>query len=50
MLIPIADRVAETLYAEGNELFLNKHYNPASPVLSYLEADVPPRNGGLFRR
>ena len=37
MLIPIADRVAETLYAEGNELFLNKHYNPAYPVLSYLE-------------
>jgi uncharacterized protein len=36
-LLPIADRVAETLYAEGNPLFLNKHYNPAYPVLSFLE-------------
>jgi uncharacterized protein len=37
MLIPIADRVGETLYREQNPLFLNKHYNPAYPVLSLME-------------
>jgi uncharacterized protein len=37
MLMPIADRVAETLYQEQNPLFLHKHYNPAYPVLSLLE-------------
>ena len=37
MLFPIADRVAETLYAEENALFVNKHYNAAYPVLSFLE-------------
>ena len=37
MLIPIADRVGETLYGEQNPLFLNKHYNPAYPVLSWIE-------------
>ena len=37
MLMPIADRVGETLYRERNPLFLNKHYNPAYPVLSFLE-------------
>jgi len=37
MLIPIADRVGETLYGEGNSLFLNKHYNPAYPVQSLLD-------------
>ncbi len=37
MLIPIADRVGETLYQEQNPLFLNKHYNPAYPMLSLLE-------------
>jgi len=29
--------VGETLYGERNGLFLNKHYNPAYPVLSFLE-------------
>ena len=37
MLIPIADRVGETLFRERNPLFLHKHYNAAYPVLSYLE-------------
>ena len=37
MLLPIADRVGATLYAEGNPRFLQKHYNPAYPVLSFLE-------------
>ena len=37
MLIPIADRIGETLYRERNPLFLNKHYNPAYPMFSLLE-------------
>jgi uncharacterized protein len=37
MLLPIADRVGATLYAERNPLFLQKHYNPAYPVLSFIE-------------
>ncbi len=37
LLLPIADRVAETLYRERNALFLHKHYNSAFPVLSLLE-------------
>ena len=37
MLVPLADRVGETLYAERNPLFLHKHYNTAYPVLSFLE-------------
>lgn len=37
MLIPIADRVGETLYREQNAIFLNKHYNPSYTMLSLLE-------------
>jgi len=37
ILIPIADRIGETLYREQNPLFLNKHYNPAYTMLSLLE-------------
>ena len=37
MLVPIADRIGETLYQEQNLLFLNKHYNPAYPLLSWIE-------------
>jgi uncharacterized protein len=44
LLLPIADRVGETLFGEGNELFLAKHYNPAHPVLSLLE-DIDQRGG-----
>ena len=40
MLVPIADRVGETLYREGNALFLNKLYNPAYPLVSLLENSV----------
>lgn len=47
MLLPIADRVAETLYREQNALFLNKHYNPAYPVVSFLEDQG---SGALVRR
>jgi uncharacterized protein len=37
ILIPIADKVAETLYARRNTEFINKHYNNAYPMLSLLE-------------
>jgi len=37
MLVPIADRVGETLYRERNPLFIQKHYNAAYPVLSLIE-------------
>lgn len=37
MLVPLADRIGETLYAEGNRPFLLKHYEPAGPLLSLLE-------------
>jgi uncharacterized protein len=37
MLIPIADRIGETLYREQNPLFLNKHYNPSYAMTSLLE-------------
>ncbi|MGC4115670.1 MAG: radical SAM protein [Myxococcales bacterium] len=37
LLTPIADQMGETLYAERNALFLQKHYNAAYPVLSLIE-------------
>lgn len=37
MLIPIADRAAEILWKERNPLFVDRIYNPAHPVMSYLE-------------
>jgi len=37
MLLPIADRVAATLYRERSPLFLHKHYNAAYPLLSLIE-------------
>ncbi len=37
MLIPIADRAAEILWRERNPLFIDRIYNPAHPVTSYLE-------------
>ena len=37
MLYPIADGLAERLYRARNPLFLQRHYNPAYPVLSFLE-------------
>ena len=37
MLFPIADRLAARLYRARNALFLHRHYNPAFPVLSFLE-------------
>ena len=40
-LIPFADGLAERLYAERNALFIQRHYNPAFPVVSILE-DLSP--------
>ena len=37
MLHPIADRLAARLYKARNPMFLQRHYNPAFPVLSFLE-------------
>ena len=37
MLLQIADGVGETLYREGCESFLKKHYDAAYPLLSLLE-------------
>ena len=36
-LIPFVDNLAEKLYAERNALFIQRHYNPAFPVMSILE-------------
>lgn len=37
MLIPIADRAAETLWRERNPLFIDRIYNRAHALLSYVE-------------
>lgn len=37
MLVPIADRAGETLYAEKNELFLAKTYDRAWPLISFID-------------
>ena len=34
---PIADYVAQTLYKEGNAMFMHKHYNELYPVVSFME-------------
>ena len=37
MVFPLADRLATRLYRARNALFLQRHYNPAFPILSFLE-------------
>jgi len=37
IVFPIADHLANTLYAERNPLFIQRHYNPLFPVMSFLE-------------
>lgn len=37
MVMPIADRLAEKLFKRRDPMFLHRHYNPAFPVLSFLE-------------
>lgn len=40
MLMPIADRVANRLWKQRDALFLHKHYNPAFPVLNFVETTL----------
>jgi uncharacterized protein len=44
LLMPIADRVANRLYKRRSPDFLHKHYNPAFPVLSFIEEAYQPEN------
>jgi len=37
MVFPIVDKLANTLYKERNPLFIQRHYNPMFPVMSFLE-------------
>lgn len=47
LLTPIADRVANRLWKKRDPHFLHKHYNPAFPVLAFLDDVVvkEPRRG-----
>ena len=40
ILLPVADRVGNRLWARRDSNFLHKHYNPAFPVLSFAEQIV----------
>ena len=37
MVFPIVDRLAERLYKNRDVMFIQRHYNPAFPILSFLE-------------
>jgi uncharacterized protein len=37
ILFPVADSLAESLYSSRAPMFIQKHYNPAFPVISLLE-------------
>ena len=37
MVFPIADRLAERLFARRDPMFIQRHYNPAFPILSFIE-------------
>ena len=37
IVLPIADRLAERLFHQGNALFVQKHYNDFFPLLSLIE-------------
>jgi uncharacterized protein len=37
ILIPIADKIGNTLWKQRSSLFIHKHYNPAFPVLDFIE-------------
>lgn len=41
LVFPLADKLGAQLYKERNPLFLQRHYNPVYPILSYLE-DISP--------
>ena len=37
LVFPIVDRLAERLFKSRDAMFLHRHYNPAFPILSFLE-------------
>ena len=37
ILIPIVDRMGESLYRRRAPLFIQKHYNPVYPLISFFE-------------
>jgi uncharacterized protein len=41
IVLPIADRVGETLFREENRAFLLKHYDPLGPLRSLMEDVLP---------
>jgi uncharacterized protein len=41
ILIPIVDRVGETLFKKRAPLFMQKHYNAGYPLISYMEDFQP---------
>jgi len=43
ILLPIADKLAERLYRNRSELFIQKHYNDYYPILSIIEDRVAGR-------
>ncbi len=47
MLIPIADRIGSTLWRERNRLFIDKHYNRAYPLISYMEEMLTKSNASF---
>lgn len=40
MLIPIADRLAETLFRRRSAMFIQKHYNDMFPLMSLIEDKI----------
>jgi len=44
IVLPISDRVAETLFRRRDPLFIQKHYNELYPVLSLVEEMTSPRS------
>ncbi|MBP7175440.1 MAG: radical SAM protein [Thermoclostridium sp.] len=41
LLIPIADRLAERLYRKKSPMFIQKHYNNAYPLVSFVDDHLP---------
>ena len=37
MVFPIVDKLAERLFRSRETMFIQRHYNPAFPILSFLE-------------
>jgi len=43
MLMPIVDALANRLWKKRNNMFIHKHYNPAYPMIDYLEQAMESR-------